>query len=180
MYAYEKLLDENNLKVTDLPKDAQIVIKSIKQIANAVRMTEKRGQNVSQAVRDKIKVNDKWVVREILDYLEDEETHFEDLPNPAPAVLKEIKEDAEETTAEVPLTPEQIQGKKIDVELKHLFDDGEVVDYTYSSEDLRHLATTTYFTIFDSYDDDEENGIVTSNFKLLETPESEVFKLSKF
>ena len=179
MYAYEQLLSENNLKPTDLSKDAQIGIKSIKQIENAIRMTEKRGQNVSQAVRDKIKANDKWVVREILDHLEDEETHFEDLPNPAPAVLKEIKQDSENTPAEVKLTPEQIKGQKIDIELKHLFADGEVVDYTFSAKDLRLLAKLTYNTIFNTYSNEDDNGIVTSNYKLIETNEPEIFKLSK-
>ena len=176
MYAFEQLLSENNLKKTDLSKDAQIGIKSIQQIENAIRMTEKRGQNVSQAVKDKIKANDKWVVREILDHLEDEETNFDDLPNPAPAVLKEIKEDE---APEEKLTPEQIKGLKIDIELKNLYEDGEVVDYTFTAKDLRLLAKLAYSTIFNSYDNDERNGIVTSNFSLLETSEDETFKLVK-
>jgi len=172
MYAFEKLLKESDLTVTDLPKDAQIGIKSIKQIENAIRMTEKRGQNVSQAVRDKIQANDKWVVREILDFIEDNESQFADLPNPATEVIPEITQETQETQE----TPQDPTGIKVDNELMAIFETGEENEFT--SDELRTLAKNTYSVIFNNYNEDEDNGVQTSNYKLVES-QPEVFTLTK-
>jgi hypothetical protein len=169
MYAYEKLMQENDLKITDLPADAKIGIKTIQQIENAIRMTEKRGQSVSQSVKDKIKANDKWVTSEILAYLDDEEND-DDIPHTAPEVIAEIKEEDPE------LSPEQKLGYEIDRELAKLFESGRT---KVNIEEIRSVAPKLCKHIFETYDDDEENGVKTTNFSFVESEEKLMFNLEK-
>lgn len=47
-------------------------------------------------------------------------------------------------------------------------------------EEIRKVAKRTYDLIFDNYEDEEENGVETSNFSLLEVADEEmVYKLTK-
>tara|TARA_R110000751_G_scaffold258936_4_gene358299 strand:+ start:3805 stop:4329 length:525 start_codon:yes stop_codon:yes gene_type:complete len=173
MYAYEKLMSDNNLSKDELPADAITGIRSIQQIANAMKMTEKRGQTVSQNVKDKLKANDKWVVREILDHLEDTDNNSADLPNPAIEVVDSLNEKAP------PAAPApDPKGIKIDNELANLYEKGDDYHFQFTIEELRDLAKTTYQTIFSTYNESEKNGVITSNFSLLEE-NTEVFKLQK-
>tara|TARA_R110000764_G_scaffold542_6_gene2082 strand:- start:8700 stop:9224 length:525 start_codon:yes stop_codon:yes gene_type:complete len=169
-YAYEQLLEEHELNVSDLPADAKLGIKQIQRIANAKKMTEARGQNVSQDVLDKIRSNDKWVSREIIDFMNDIDSSNQNLPAPAPDVISQIKkEEAPE------LSPEQQLGLKIENELSFLFDNfGNAI---ISVDDIKP-AKLTYSTIFDNYDNGGQNGISTSNFSLIETEENN-YKLQK-
>lgn len=169
MYAYEKLMQEHNLKVGDLPADAKIGIKSIQQIENAIRMTEKRGQSVSNAVKEKLRANDKWVTGEILAFLDNDETD-DDLPNDPKEVIAEIKEESEE------LSPEQQLGYAIDAELAKLFESGKS---RFDIEEIRSVAPKTYKHIFETYEDESENGVVTSNYSFIESDEELMFDLKK-
>jgi hypothetical protein len=68
-------------------------------------------------------------------------------------------------------------GLQIEDELTQMFETGEKI---WDIEDIRRVAKKTYDLIFDKYDDDEENGVETSNFSLLEKDGEEmVFTLRK-
>lgn len=169
MYAYEQLMEENDLKQSDLPKDAQIGIKSIKQIENAILMTEKRGQKVSDATKDKLRTNDKWVTGEILAFLDDRETQQE-LPHEAKEVIQEIKEES------VEMSPEEKIGYSIDQELEKLFESGET---RFDINQIKGVAPKTFRQVFDTYSEDEPNGVETSNFRFVESDEELLFNLNK-
>src|SRR6478752_2402511 len=93
-HAYEKLMKEHNLSFSELPVDARIGIESIQQIGKAIHLAEKNKRNIKPAVFDKIKANDKWVVREILDYIESKDSNQGPLPNKPDAVIDIIEPDA--------------------------------------------------------------------------------------
>ena len=44
--AFEKLLNEKGIQESDLPEDAQVGIKSIREILSAIKLTEKQGRTV--------------------------------------------------------------------------------------------------------------------------------------
>ncbi len=56
-------------------------------------------------------------------------------------------------------------GLQIEDELTQMYETGEK---EWDIEDIRKIAKKTYDLIFDNYDDDEENGVETSSFSLLE------------
>lgn len=79
------------------------------------------------------------------------------------------------------LTAEQKLGLEIEAELSTLFSSGK---NEYSIEEIEQLAPKTYDTLYDvCEEDDEENGIETSSFKLIEIRDTEkeesTFKISK-
>lgn len=68
-------------------------------------------------------------------------------------------------------------GLQIEDELTQMYETGEK---EWDIEDIRKIAKKTYDLIFDNYDDDEENGVETSSFSLLEKDGEEmVFILRK-
>lgn len=190
--AYKKLLAEHNLTVDQLPKDAQTGIKSIDQILGAINLVEKKGQTPKPAVFDKIRANDKWVVREILDFVDETNKNTDPLPNDPTKVVAEIKEEIKDPEKKEPETKTEPvvekteakpaeatgpdpKGVRIDEELKALLDSGKT---KLTLEEVKSGAPTAYGVIFDSYTPGSENGIETSVYKLIET-EKEVFTLSK-
>jgi len=79
------------------------------------------------------------------------------------------------------LTPEQKLGLEIETELNTLFASGKS---EFSIEEIEAQAPKTYDVLYDvCEEEDEENGIETSNFKLIEVrneeKEESTFKLSK-
>ena len=193
-HAYEKLMKEHNLSLKELPSDAQIGIDAIQHIVKAVNLAEKTGKNVNPKVYDKIKANDKWVVREILDYVGDKNDNTDPLPNQADQVIKDDiqgatkvvdpAKKADDKATDPPegtpapnqgpqLTPEQVG--KIDEELKALHDAG---NSTISVHDVKAHAKTAYDVIFDTYEPEGQNGIETTYYSLIET-QKEVFTLTK-
>ncbi len=88
--AYEKLLLEHNIKVDELPKDAQIGVENIQQIIKAINVNEKTGKTIKSGTIDKIKAYDKWVVREILDYIDDKDTNTPAAPHPLPKLSRQL------------------------------------------------------------------------------------------
>lgn len=175
-YSYEKLMKEENLKFEELPKDAQIGITSIKKIEKVINMTEKKGRKVSASVSDKVKANDKWVTREILDYIEGKEskTNVEPtIPNKVEEVVEEIKQ---EETAQIETAGEiDEKGLSVDKELAKLLDQNIT---KLSLAELKAKAPLSYGIIFDNYESDSQNGIETSYYKIIET-EKEVFTITK-
>ena len=68
-------------------------------------------------------------------------------------------------------------GLQIESELNEMYDTGQV---EWDIEDIRKVGKRTYDLIFDNYEDDEENGVETSHFSLLEKEDDEmVYKLIK-
>lgn len=68
-------------------------------------------------------------------------------------------------------------GLEIESELKTLLEKG-VSEISF--DDLKTHAPKTAKVLYDAYDDDDEsNGVETSNYSLLETSESGTFKLNK-
>jgi hypothetical protein len=79
------------------------------------------------------------------------------------------------------LTAEQKLGLEIEAELNALFSSGKT---DFSIEEIEELAPKTYDVLYDvCEEDDEENGIETSSFKLIEIRDEEkeesTFKISK-
>lgn len=172
-YAYEKLMSEHNLSLSDLNDDAKYGIQTIKKIEKAVKMTEARGQNVSSQVLNKIKTNDKWVVREIIDQLEDKETNQEEIPNEADDVITLIED--ENYQINPPETQIDPMGLAIDNELSNLYEN-EMFEITL--DDLKKSASKTYKVIFENYETGEENGVSTSTYLIKET-DTNIYTLTK-
>lgn len=63
------------------------------------------------------------------------------------------------------------KGVQIDNELSKLLE----VKAEWEIDDIRSIAPLVYETVFDNYDDSEENGITTDNFSFIESDNSEVF-----
>ena len=93
-YAYEKLMQQHKLSYAELPSDAKVGIDTIKNIEKSITMLEKKGKKVSQSVINKIKANDKWIVNEILDFVDDTDKNSDDLPYEKKEIEAEIKQEA--------------------------------------------------------------------------------------
>jgi DNA integrity scanning protein DisA with diadenylate cyclase activity len=170
-YAYQKLMAENNLTLAELPEDAKLGIEAIKNIEKAVNMAEKKGKKVSPQTMAKIKANDKWVVREILDYIDDEDVNEEEMPYEDDEIIEEIEED----DANGSNNPQKQLGFKIESELEKMFLTNEK---EFELSEIKRVAPTTYGVIFDGFDNDGDNGVETNKFRLIETDE-EIFTLTK-
>jgi hypothetical protein len=207
-YAYQKLMAENKLTVAQLPEDAKIGITAIMNIEKAISMAEKKGKKISPDTIAKIKANDKWVVNEILDFLDDTDKNADEIPHEEEEVIDEIKEtiegkgddddsdvddddsdvddddsdddDSKDTTKDetkegIAKEKEKALGLLIEGELAEMHTSGKV---DWHSDEIKAKYKNTYNTLFDNYVDGEENGIETTNYKLLEKSE-EIFTISK-
>jgi hypothetical protein len=165
-YAYQKLMAENNLTLAELPEDAKLGIEAIKNIEKAVNMAEKSGKKVSPQTMAKIKANDKWVVREILDYIDDEDKNDDEMPHDDDEIIDEIN-DAN--------NPKKQLGFTVEAELEKMFLTNEK---EFELAEIKRIAPTTYGVIFDGFDDDGDNGVETNKYRLIET-DDEIFTLTK-
>jgi hypothetical protein len=164
-FQYEKLMEQEGLTLKELPEDAKVGIESIAKIKRIINLTESKGKTIRQDVYKKLKANDKWVTREILDYLEGKDSNQSDeLPHDE----QEIKKDIEGQDID-PL------GVAVEEELKKLFE-SDVKEI--EADDLKSKAPKTYNVIFKNYGPDEDNGVETSNFTIIET-DTEVFTIKK-
>lgn len=184
--AFEKLLETNDLEISDLPKITQVEIKELSQFKSLIESKMTIGQNVTPATLQKIKDKDNAIVDDILEYLEDDDSDDdsdesndsdeEDDQNPIDRFSDDEEEEVDEDD-KVEQDDDDMDAITIDKELHNLFKSGET---TFTLAQLRDLAPTTYECIFDTYGQDEENGINTSNYAILETSlNSETFKISK-
>jgi hypothetical protein len=161
-YAYQKLMAKHQLTYAELPEDAKTGIDVIKDVQRAIKMAEAKGNAISEKTYNKLKINDKFVVGEILDYVNDNDNDDDD---EVPFDAKEIKDEMVESKS-VQLDP---LGLSIDEELKNIVAQNKS---KLSIEEVKKFAPNSYRVIFDSYDPDEENGIETSFFKLIEKEDS--------
>lgn len=68
-------------------------------------------------------------------------------------------------------------GLKIEKELETLFQSGKK---EYTVEELEDSAPETYEVLYDCCEEeDDANGVETTNYKLIEDPKTFTFKLSK-
>lgn len=162
-YAYEKLMEDNDLTLSELPSDARHGINQLKKIEKSIKMVQGRGKSVSNDIMEQIRVNDKWIVREILDYIEDKDIDRGELPNSAEDVIEDLHEETSDDTTQ----PDTI-GLKVDKELKSLFEAGKTL---LTGEEIRDNARNTFEVIFDTYAKDGENGVVTTYYALIENAE---------
>ena len=153
MYAYEKLMQEYNLKESDLTKKAKVAITAIKNIEKSlVRQKGKSNfKGMSDETREKIEINDQFAVDEIEMMMDNDDD--------------DSNADNQKKEPIVTITDEEKKGNEIESELKKLVESNKL---SYSIDELRNLAPTTYEEIWDAYEDDEENGVGTSNFKIME------------
>lgn len=149
--AYQKLIKEKNLTIDELPEDAKTGIKAIQQIVHSISMVEKRGGKVSDEISNKLRLNDKWMVREILDYCENKNTNAPVMPNKPEEIIAEIKN--------------QEIGLQIEESLKSLHEQ-KITSITL--QELKSKSPDVYHTIFNTYEKDKENGVETSKYSLLE------------
>jgi hypothetical protein len=163
-FQYEKLMEEEELTLSELPDDAKVGIETIAKIKRVIALTESKGKKIRPDVFKKLKANDKWVVREILDYLEGKDSRQSDMPHDE----KEIKNDIEMNEID-PL------GLEIENEIKNLLDSGVK---TIKADDLKSKASKTYNVIFKNYNEEEDNGVETSNYSIIET-DVETFTIKK-
>ena len=171
---YEKLMEENNLKLSDLNDEARIGIKSITDVKKSIVMLEKKGKTVSDDVIKKIKANDKWICGEILEILDGKEHNKDDkAPHEALEIIKAATATATVVDKDVPAVDET--GIKIDADLKKALEEGKKV---ITSDELKIVSPEAYDIIAKSYEKDGENGLETSFYSLREK-ETGVFELKE-
>lgn len=180
-YAYKKLLEREGISVNELPEDAKLGIETINQIERGIAMLKKSPRykgNIPAKTIAKIKANDKWVVNEILDYIDGKQRNAaEEVPNEAKEVIEEIK-DANESVIENKKNKveSENEGDKIDAEIVETLGTESEIKMPFST--LKDKAPFTYDIIFNNYEAGNKNGVITSNYKILET-EQEVFTITK-
>ena len=173
---YKKALAEHGIKESELPEDAQIGISVITDSIKMANNRAKGGKDISDKAIKKIKAMDKWVYYEILDFIEDTDDN-EDMPYDKKEIIEDIKKEDESKSNKKPnnVNNEQGKGVLIEEELKKLFEANKT---QLTLNELKNSARKTYDVIFDSYDPEEENGIETTHYSLIEVEEEE-FKLTK-
>jgi hypothetical protein len=172
---YEKAMKEYNLSYSELPEDAKDGISDIKDVLKGIAMLEKKGKKITPRTMGKLKRMDKWVYFEILDHVHDTENNDDEMPEDAEEVIEEMNEEAEVANESTQISEEDKVGYEVDAELKKMFDSGKK---EWSIDEVKSAAKKTYNILFDTYEEDAENGIKTSNYSLLETGE-QTFVISK-
>jgi hypothetical protein len=179
-FKYKKLMEENDLRLNQLPQDAQTGVEEINKVLRGITMRERDGKKVLPSTLKKLAAMDKWVAYEILDHLHDTDKNDDEIPFDSNDVLKDIKkpdlasDDKLENKTDNP-SPNQNnkefqKGLKIEAELDKLLAEGKI---QLSIDDLRSLAPNTYSEIWDNYEEGEENGIITSKYSLIEDKDYE-------
>lgn len=163
---YEKALKEHGLRVSDLPEDAKIGIENIVSVQKGIHMANKKGKQPSQKVVKKLKAMDKWVYYEILDHIEGTDENDEEIPHTDDEVIKDLEAENKPAT-DIGLLVEQ--------ELTELHNKGQA---DWDIDEIEDLAPKTFKVLWDTYDEGQENGIVTTKFKLIEK-ERGIFTLTK-
>ena len=115
---------------------------------------------------------DKWIYYEILDTVNDTDNNDDEMPFDKKEVIEEIKEIENESTKS---NVDNEKGKSVVMELSKLYESGKKI---YTLQELKMSAKKTYDVIFDNYDEDGENGLMTNDYELIET-DKETFTLTK-
>jgi len=173
---FEKLVEEHNIDVNDLPRTIQVAISDLEDLKARVLAKTNIGQNISEATIERIRVKDQMIIRSILEVIDEEEDDTDD-------DFRNFSNDEDDTDND---NSDNFQGGglensetaiAIDKELDSLHRSGVT---QIGLSEIKNRARTTFNLIWDSYDANSDNGIVTSNYQLIETePNSETFELSK-
>ena len=105
-------------------------------------------------------------MNEILDYVNDTDDNDDDMPYEEDEIIDDIESKV------VVIPPHHL---RIEDELKTLYSTGKK---RYTIEELHDVAPSAYDAIFDTYDPEEDNGIETSYYSLIEKDDN-FFHLSK-
>lgn len=177
-FQYEKEMKKHGLSYNDLPEDAQTGIDQIRDVKKALDMLEKTGKKPSAKTLKKVKAMDKWVTYEIYDHINDTDKNDDDMPYEDDEIIDEIEDELEgeeNKTENKNNSGMDAKGIKVEEELKALFEAGVK---TLDIDQIKTQSPTCYDILFDTYDPEEENGIVTTRFSLIEK-EDEMFHLKK-
>jgi hypothetical protein len=182
---YVAELEKRGLQVKDLPEDAKTGVKEINKALSFIKMNEGKGKKTSPDAIKKIKAMDKWVLYEIYDMESGEDKNEDEIPYESEDIKDDLDEDENEPKKfeadgnEKNQPAKQVQsnvdGSKVDLELDGMYKSGKS-DWTIG--EIKNTAKNAYNAIFDVYDENEENGIKTTNYSLLETEEQK-YKLTK-
>lgn len=179
---YEKLMSSYNIEITDLDEDVQTGIKQLDSLNKFVESKRKIGQKINPETLKKIKFLDSSIIRELLDYIEDnnldegeeEEERDEDESDDIDDE-KEDEEYEEEEEESDENDNDMNLGDTLDQEFSLMKKSGNI---EFSMDYLRSNSPNVYQVIWDNYDEGEENGIQTSNYTFTETEiGSQKFKL---
>lgn len=180
---YVKAMEDNGLKLSDLPQDAQTGIAEIAKVLKGFKLLESRGRKPTQVAMRKLSAMDKWVYYEILDYLHDTDKNDDDMPVDADDVLDGMKndksdgkkpdDDAKNDNQDDMSNQPDALGLEIDAELDALYQSGKV---EFTIDDIKSQARKTYKEIWNSYEPGDENGIITSKYSFVEN-DKELFIL---
>ena len=179
--AYEKLLKSHpEIDPKSFSKELNQKIKSLKHLKGIVEGKRRINQAVTPITLQKIRQYDEEIVDELLDFdlLDDQESEppTEDFSDDSEDQddFSENEELDEDTDFDDP--ENLVTGQHLDSVFTEMLDSGQT-EFTISQ--LKSIDSKIYEVLFDSYENDSENGIETSNFTLIETaPNSETFKLS--
>jgi hypothetical protein len=177
---FEKLLSSYEIDITDLDDDVQTGIKQLETLKKSVESKRRIGQEITPETLKKIKFLDSSIIREILDYIEEndleegneeEEEHNDDFSED-----DNDNEEEEEESDENENEYDMNLGDLLDQEFTAMKKSGKT---EFSMDYLRSNSPNIFQVIWDNYDDGEENGIQTSNFTFTETEiGSQKFKLN--
>jgi hypothetical protein len=173
-FQYEKEINKHGLSYANLPDDAKTGIEQILDIKKALNMLEKSGKKPSQKTLNKVKAMDKWVCYEIYDHINNTDNNDDAMPYNDDEIIDEIEN--EKKTNMQDKSTENSQGAQVESEIKNLYEKGIK---TIDIEDLRVQAPTCYAILFDTYDPDEENGIETSRYSLIEGQTDDKFYIKR-
>lgn len=170
---YEKLMRENNLKLSDLNEDARNGIANVKAVMIVVNREAKKGKSVSDLTWSKVRTNDKWICGEILETLDGKHRNNEDeAPHTEQEIIEEIEEEEEIDESE---NVSDTIGIQIDFDFDVAYKNGVT---KMDLEDIKNTSPTAYDIIWKTYKANEKNGITTTFFNLIET-EKHIFTLTK-
>jgi len=164
---YKQALEEHDLSISELPEDAKIGITNINDVLKGISMLEKKGKQPTQQTYNKLRAMDKWVYYEILDYLNDTDKNEEEIPFESDDVIEEFEKD------EKPKVDNR--GFLVEADLEKMYQTGKK---EWAIDEIKSASNLIFDIVFDNFDDDEENGVETNKYKLIET-DDEIFTLTK-
>ena len=171
---YVKAMQDNGLKLSDLPEDAQTGVAEINKVLKGFKLLESRGRKATPAAMKKLAAMDKWVYYEILDYLHDTDKNDDDMPLDADDVLDDLKNNKSDDVSDDDNDDSVDEdGLIIDSELDALYQTGK---REFTIDDIKSKARKTYNEIWDNYEPGDENGIITSKYSFVEN-DKELFIL---
>jgi len=169
---YKQAIQNNNLSVGELPEDAQTGIDNINDVLRALNMLEKKGKKPTAKTLRKLKAMDKWVHYEILDYLHDTDKNVDEIPHDSDEIVDDIKDDIKTdttTTNDDEKKPVELDDHtKLGLKIEEGFSKMISEKSEWDIEEIRKNNKPAYDLLFDTYEEDEENGITTSNYSLIE------------